>query len=985
MEGFFLDSSVDALQQVAGTHNSWLVALSILVAIFSASMALQTTHIARASDLPLHRQIAIGTGSFALGGGIWTMHFIGMLSFELCTTVQYDPGLTLLSILPGWAASWVALQILARPRVSTPHLILGGVLVGAGIGTMHYSGMAAMQMAPQLRYDPIMFALSLVVAVGLAILSLWIRFRLLRTRLTQTQRLVVAGTVMGLAISGMHYTGMAAARVIGMSETPQIALVFNSTFVSVMLSTFTITLTVFVTAANGLLRYRQLYRKMEDSESRMRAVVETAVDGILTIDGRGIIQAFNPSAERLFGWHAREVIGRNIKMLMPEPDQSRHDSYLSNYLRSGEAKIIGSGREVTGLRKDGSLIPMRLAVGQVDLPGEALFVGFVSDITQRKELESSLRVTAARAEQAATAKSTFLATMSHEIRTPMNAIIGFTELLLKSEMNALQRSHLNTVRQSARSLLALLNDILDTTKLERGTFLLESLDFSLKAVAEQVIASLRLSAQARDLTLTLDYPADMPPFYKGDPLRLQQVLTNLLGNALKFTEQGQVTLRFAPLDGMVHIQVSDTGIGMTSEQADRIFEPFVQADASISRRFGGTGLGTTIVRQLVELMGGSIRVESEIGLGSTFHVLLPLRLGAPPEPARADSDSMPLPPLSILAADDVPQNLELLTLILRDGGHRITMARDGNEALTRFGEQRYDVVLMDVHMPGTDGLDAARHIRQREQAQGLAPTPIIALTASVMDSDRRAARQAGMDGFAVKPVDAPRLIAEIARVLAGERLPAQGARNPSAQGQATRKAIDWPAGIALWGSAPRLARAIEGFLAQQPERHPLPKDTEISPDGAEALESLHGLRGAAGNLGMTVVADIAAQLELRIRGGQREDLGLHIEALRQALAEAGAALQASPALAEARQQPPPSPCVPRAEVRARVDELLDCVNRGELNDAALEAVCEHLRASGEPALCHTLRDALDSFEFDDARKMLHTLQDRLDRDDKDSP
>jgi len=334
-----------------------------------------------------------------------------------------------------------------------------------------------------------------------------------------------------------------------------------------------------------------------------------------------------------------------------------------------------------------------------------------TDISERRALEASLREAAEKAEQAAAAKTTFLANMSHEIRTPMNAVIGFSELLLKGELSATQRAHMTTVHQSARSLLGLINDILDTTKLEKGGVTLESIDFSLREVAQQIVTSLRLNAEKKKLNLILDYADDMPEYFKGDPLRIQQVLTNLLGNAIKFTQQGMVRLHLFRDGERVGVEVWDTGIGMTPEQLSRIFDPFSQADASISRRFGGTGLGTTIASQLIELMEGTISAESELGKGSVFRLSLPLKPGDKPAIQANALGISKLPALNVLIADDVPQNVELLTLLLEEAGHTVTAASDGTQAIELFFAARYDLVLMDVHMPNVDGLEATRRTR----------------------------------------------------------------------------------------------------------------------------------------------------------------------------------------------------------------------------------------------------------------------------------
>ncbi|MFT3721287.1 MHYT domain-containing protein [Pseudorhodoferax sp.] len=806
---FFVDAAASG-PALYGSHGVGLALLSLVVSVFSATMALQTARVARKAHNPFNRHVAIATGAIALGGGIWTMHFIGMMAFELPAPVHFAVAPTLLSLLPAWIASASVLHLLGGGPVSALRLLACGMLVGLGVGAMHYVGMSAMRTPLQMRFAPFPFLLSIGLAVTLPALSLWVQRALGRTALSSLQRLLAGGTLLGLAIASMHYAGMSTLRFHGEPGMAATGIVFDTGFAALGLSAVTIAVSVLVAALNGLMRSRELFREMENGRLRLQAILDTAVDGIITIDSRGLIQSMNQSAERLFGWTAAEVTGRNIKMLMPEPDQSRHDGYLENYRRTGVPKIIGSGREVVGLRKDGSLMPMRLAVGRVDLPGELLFVGFVSDISNRIALEASLRETAERAERAAAAKSTFLANMSHEIRTPMNSIIGFTELLLQGNLTATQRSQLGTIRQSSRALLGLINDILDTTRMEKDRLKLETIDFSLKELALQIASSLGLAAQAKQLTLATVYPPQMPEYFRGDPLRVLQVLTNLVGNAIKFTEKGGVELRFSQEGDQVHVQVRDTGIGMTPRQMTSIFAAFSQADPSIGRRFGGTGLGTTISRQLVELMGGCIEVESEIGQGSCFHVWLPLPVGGPPAHAAPEVPRTALPPLRILIVDDVAQNLELLALTLQSGGHTLEMARDGAEAVEKFIAGRFDVVLMDVHMPGVDGLQATRLIRQHERAQGRAATPVIALTASVMEEDRRAARQAGMDGFAVKPLEVPRLVEEMARVLGLGDDPAPRPQAADAGEASARTASGGDEPLADLGAA---LRALEDLLA----------------------------------------------------------------------------------------------------------------------------------------------------------------------------
>lgn len=961
-----------------GEYRPELVLLSLVIAVFSATMALKSAQISRYAETVLYRHVATASGALALAGGIWTMHFIGMLAYVVPAEVHYDVSLTLASFLPACAASWPALRLLARPEVSRKALLGSGLLVGLGIGTMHYSGMTAMEMSLAMTYDPVIFGLSIVVAAALATLALWIRYGLRGTALSPRQRFAVSGLVMGLAIAGMHYTGMSAMRVSGTPIAPSQSFPVTTEVASLLLAGFTIIGTLLVYATNDLIRSRELYRRVEESESRLRATLETAVDGIITIDDRSRIVSVNQSVERMFGWSADALRLQNITMLLPDCGNACATRLGDGVPPHDDTERVGQSREVMGLRRDGTYIPLRLAVGRMDLPGERLYVGFVTDISERHALDGSLRETAERAERAAAAKSTFLANMSHEIRTPMNSIIGFTELLLQGELSRTQRAHLRTIRQSSRSLLALISDILDTTRLEKDGLQLESIDFSLKGLAAQIESSLRLGAQHKGLSLVTHYASDLPEYFRGDPLRLLQVLTNLVGNAIKFTERGGVTVRFARgavdgADGVV-VAVEDSGIGMSPEQVATIFAPFTQADASISRRFGGTGLGTTISRQLVELMGGSIEVTSTAGVGSCFTVRIPLLEGVAPETSPAAIGGPALPPLVILAADDVAQNLELLDAVLTRDGHQVVRVPDGAHALQRFQAESFDLVLMDVHMPGMDGLETTRLIRQYERGTERKATPIIALTASVLDEDRRAVLQAGMDGFAVKPIDVRALREEMARVLAlGDGvqpldvLPVQGVGAP---------VIDWDTAISLWGTRERVVRAIATFMESVPMQHGVLWNVAATTEVAAVVTALHTVRGAAGNLGLAQLARTASNLEEQWRELLTAADGPSMRALHRAMDAVEAEIPMLSGTERARTEEgelASSPLAPDtgalgvahsdAELAQLADRLRVLLQRGELDDDLLDRVCVAFAARGARSAATRLRDAVDGFDF----------------------
>ncbi|MBV8647732.1 MAG: PAS domain S-box protein [Paludibacterium sp.] len=1000
------------------SYNPWLVALSLAIAIITSCLALQIAGLARHAQERWLRHAALLSGSIAMGCGIWAMHFIGMLAFTLCSTIRYAFWPTVLSMVPALLASWFALRLLASTHINTRRLVVSGVLVGAGIGAMHYSGMAAMEMAPLLRYDPLWFAASIVVAVLLSTLALWIRFGLRHTRLNDTLSILLSGIVMGCAITAMHYFGMAAARFIGVNEPGFAPSVNNVAYLAQAITLTVLALGALIFGGNILLRYRPLYLSAQANEAKLQAVVNTMADGMITCDAEGTILTVNEAVPRLFGQPAEALIGQNIRVLIPAPHQLRRAEDLSTAPGLDLPRLAGSERETVGLRHDGATFPLRLAVTKTLLPDQALYVafigdlseskrmqrelaaseqqlrslignipgvafrsrshepweklfisdgietlsgwpkelfisgektvlelvhpddrerarlaiyqalarrlpyvveyriqrqdgterwvsesasgvfgpagqadfidgvilditasklrnaefesivhaisramavvefdmqgyivdandhflrlsgyardeligihhgvfwvaegngsnnlatlwqalrrgefcsgeyarrskngeliwvyshynpilgadgkpykvlGFVVDLTERKQLEISLLGAKERAEAATAAKSAFLANMSHEIRTPMNAIIGYADLLLDTPLETSQRQHLETIEQSARSLLGLLNDILDTAKLEQGAFQLEHEPFSMHQVCQGVIDALFLSATAKGLQLRLDYPAYMHDIYIGDAFRLRQVLLNLIGNAIKFTEHGYVDLKASNDQGPVILTISDSGMGMSAETLAKIFAPFVQAEASTGRRFGGTGLGTTISRQLVEKMGGQIEVESTLGQGSVFRVIVPLPRGsqaaalkAPPALASA------LPALHILIADDVPANLKLIQLLLKRKGHTVETATDGAEALALARAEHFDIILMDVQMPNMDGLEACRQIRQWESEQDRPAVPILALTASVLHEDKAAADDAGMNGFVTKPINLADLEAEIARVL----------------------------------------------------------------------------------------------------------------------------------------------------------------------------------------------------------------------------
>jgi PAS domain S-box-containing protein len=428
-----------------------------------------------------------------------------------------------------------------------------------------------------------------------------------------------------------------------------------------------------------------------------------------------------------------------------------------------------------------------------DDSGEALrMIGTLSDITERKRAEDELREAKATAESASRAKGEFLASMSHEIRTPMNGILGLIDLTLQSELTDTQRRYLGLVKSSAGSLLTIINDILDASRIEAGRLALEELPFALAPLLRDALGPLEPRAQEKGLALSLSIDDALPPEGLGDPLRLRQIIVNLVGNAIKFTRRGSVTLRAGVRreggERWLHLSVADTGVGIAPDKLERIFESFTQADASTCREFGGSGLGLTISRRLADLMGGRLWAESTPRTGSVFHVALPWRrargAAAPRRsarvldiadrmPARAAGDlaerdlaiealdAPPDPPsgpgvLEVLLVEDHAVNRFLATALVRRMGHRVSCAATGAQALSMLSRHSFDLLLLDLQLPGMSGLEVAQRIRARERTHG-GHCPIVALSAHAMPADRERSLAAGMDDHLTKPIDRERL------------------------------------------------------------------------------------------------------------------------------------------------------------------------------------------------------------------------------------
>ncbi|MCC9642387.1 PAS domain-containing protein [Rhodopirellula sp. JC740] len=503
------------------------------------------------------------------------------------------------------------------------------------------------------------------------------------------------------------------------------------------------------------------------------------------VDSR-FIRVSQAMAQKFGLQSVEQVHGRtDADIFTPEHAEAARKDELT-VIATGEALVDREERETWPDREDTwcmtTKMPLRNEEG--DIIGT---FGISRDITELKRSEAALREAVRMADAANRSKSEFLANMSHEIRTPMNALIGMADLLSQTELDADQQDYVQIIQESSNGLLRLINDILDFSKIEARRLELESVPFSLSKTVESTLRSFALPASEKGLELQSAIATELPDRLMGDPGRVRQVLTNLVGNAIKFTDNGGVRLEVDvllreenPLDSnngdqpsgkvgrpdlvTLRLSVRDSGIGIPPAQQDAVLNPFTQADASTTRRFGGTGLGLSISRQLVELMGGKLVLQSEVGVGTTFS--FELRMPVCPESVPSEDDDeeedlggashQRLAPLRVLVAEDGVTNQHVIAGLLRSLGHQCSIASDGRETLTKWRCEEYDVVLMDMHMPVMDGLEATRAIRLEELGTSR-HTPIIALTAAAMSEDAAACRAAGMDSYLTKPIHSRKL------------------------------------------------------------------------------------------------------------------------------------------------------------------------------------------------------------------------------------
>ena len=987
-ESFFINGEIP-INAEKGIYNIYLVILSYIIASFASYTALALARRLAANPKALEKRLVHIGGAVVLGAGIWSMHFIGMLAYKMNMIMSYDPWLTLLSLLAAVITSYAVLRIVGNSSLSISTITISALLLGLGICSMHYIGMAAMKMEATLRYVPSIFLISIIIAVVASAAALWLAFNLAHSHGKYRMLFQIgAALVMGAAICGMHYTGMNAAVIVPkagcryVTEQSFSLLAIAIAAVSLVIILVTLVLDAYsninllekkriphwfmpiaVLGISGAVATSLLYTKItrdydtaletyrKDAAFETKAAFErmndafgdiyrnlrtiSMVPGVRKIDrhATNLDADARESIQQIYN-NLRQTVEVSEIYIVPvdlDPDKIDPvtgkkqepiimlDSHISGNISQDEktdsreleeveiheyhllrdqmtrlkrnypsladtsaSLPFISGKEVitcdntiykttmndkdrTGLifsvpfydadgklkgtisaiilsdalkkvlfnanyalinpgykvtiseeggqdelstewlnqgKADPNLLYSEMIPLEVNDPDSSweLWAGFPNSeflesgnmtahrtfkyaaygaiilvilflmvawlmllrnfrhIQSRLALEQSERNALSSAEAAQksnAAKSDFLANMSHEIRTPMNGVLGMTDLLLDTKLDEEQLSYTKIIKKSGENLLEIINDILDFSKIEAGKLKLEPINFNLHELIKDVADLLSIKVQEKGIDLLTEIDRSAPEYFLGDPVRVRQILLNLVNNAIKFTEKGHVIIKVKrELNGKASVlkfDIEDTGIGIPKDKLESIFEKFSQAEESTTRKFGGTGLGLSISSKLIKMMNGNISVKSELGKGSVFHFEIELAEGKAPviNENKEKKITDKFTNSSILVVEDMKVNLMLLTKILQKHGCKVSSAMNGKEAVEKVLNNNYDLVFMDCQMPEMDGFEATRIIRQREDGKH---TKIVALTADAMTGDREKCLSAGMDDYLNKPL-----------------------------------------------------------------------------------------------------------------------------------------------------------------------------------------------------------------------------------------
>ena len=941
----FLDASHDKGLAMLATYNPALVTLSIVVAFLGAQAGLAILERMQRATTPLGQKAWWLLGAVILGSSIFAMHFIGMAAYTLPIPVRYDLLWTGLSILPTIFSAALVLHTLGKPSLRWRNRIIAGIFVGLGIVAMHLLGMFAMRTNALLLFDPWILTLSVFLSLVMAIVALGCE-GLVRTLSLGLDHGLARPLIIALSVSSMHYTMIAATFYFPSPQTIQAGITLEPRILNIFTSM--VVLVIFAMATFTLHGREKLLRELH---FQTFALDEHAI--VSATDVKGNITYMNDKFCKISGFSSAELMGKNHRLVKSD----RHSKAFYREMWRTIAKGRTWHGEVCNKKKNGEYYWVRATILPfVNKKGKPFkYVSIRTDITEGKKMEAALALALKKAEEATQAKSDFLANMSHEIRTPMNAIIGLSHLCLQTRLTTKQKDYLQKVHNSAKNLLRILNDILDFSKIEAGKLDMESLDFALEEVLSNLATVVARKAQEKNLEFLMETTPEVPAYLVGDPLRLEQILTNLTNNAVKFTERGEVAvvtevLEKNGLSVKLQFTVRDTGIGMTPAQQARLFQAFQQADTSTTRQYGGTGLGLTIAKRLIQMMEGDIRIESQPGVGS--HFIFDAVFGRSSQPLekthhRPATDLRGLEVLAvdssqaggaecspvhvehtedfmlgmagahILLVEDNEINRQVAQELLEKAKIQVAIAENGRVALEMLANQTYDGVLMDMQMPIMDGLTATREIRKNNYSRTLPanspsatalPVPVIAMTANAMSSDREACLEAGMNDHISKPLSPEEMFRTVGRWIAPANPPQTDPsdENPTASllaevplqdaetALANIAGVNSHSGLMHVGGDVTLYRGILAkFCTNQ---------SHVKQDIAAALQAndltsaerlAHTLKGIAGTIGASRLQAQARAVEVAIKEGEKSLVTPLLEPLSQELSGVIESIQAA--------------------------------------------------------------------------------------------
>jgi signal transduction histidine kinase len=737
-------------------YDPWLVMWAAIICVVAVSAGLGAYHravIARGSQ----RLTWVVVQALLLGSGAWATHFMAMLAYHSGMQVAFGPGLTSLSLIIPIAGIGLGGAIaVMNPR--TWLAALGGGICGSAIALMHFVGVFAMELPARVAWNPALIATAIVIGVGSASAGFYYMgdFRSPWQRATSTTLLV-------LAICGLHFTAMAATSFVpdGLS-VPAGALSTGILAIGVGIFTFLI-----LAAGFGMLVIGSISTRA--SAAYIRSALDCAPSPLAVYDHEARLMFWNQQYAEMLSLNGLTAApGLRFKVVI--------DAASAHGLPNTAALLALSGPEPEGtlregfLTHDGRWIQPRMAAAP-----EGGFVVLLTDVTENIELATREALAREVAEHANRAKTEFLANVSHEIRTPLNGILGMAQVMRAKSIDPKQRDQFALIDQSGKSLLQILDSVLDISRIEAGHVELASRRFDLEQTVTSAMLPYQSQATQAGIVLSVIIAPSARGVWKGDSDRLSQVMANLISNALKFTAKGMVEAIVSVEHEGLRFEIRDTGIGIPADKLELIFQTFTQVDASATRQFGGAGLGLAISRQLVSLMGGELSVSSQEGVGSNFTFSIPiareaiaipdLELGGEIDQEYTGGN------LRILAAEDNSTNRLILEALLEPLGVNLTMVENGREAVILCKLSQFDVILMDIQMPEMDGIDATAAIRDHELTHHCPRTPIIALTANVMRHQTDTYFSAGMDGFVAKPIDMRLLMAAIDQVLPALQAP----------------------------------------------------------------------------------------------------------------------------------------------------------------------------------------------------------------------